>query len=119
MGGFKTVPGTVLMVAGTWLVLEDLSLVQFELYRGEIPPPLTPETPTQSVRGLLQDLVDGKDHPKLLEFAGLLSFVGSKDLDQVASVIRLYSSTITCRYVRIGAHPEHGRSWCLRGLGLG
>ena len=41
MDGFKTVPGMVLMVAGTWLVLEDLSLVQFELYRGggEIPPP--------------------------------------------------------------------------------
>ena len=41
VGGFKTVPGTVLMVAGTWLVLEDLALVQFELYRGggEIPPP--------------------------------------------------------------------------------
>ena len=55
MGGFKTVPGTVLMVAGTWLVLEDLSLVQFELYRGgggNPPSPLTPETPTQSVRGL-------------------------------------------------------------------
>ena len=34
LGGFKTVSGTVLMVAGTWLVLEDLSLVQFELYRG-------------------------------------------------------------------------------------
>ena len=34
VGGFKTVPGTVLMVAGTWIVLEDLSLVQFELYRG-------------------------------------------------------------------------------------
>ena len=24
------------MVAGTWLVLEDLSLVQFELYRGGV-----------------------------------------------------------------------------------
>ena len=36
VGGFKTVPGTVLMVAGTWLVLEDLSLVQFELYRGGV-----------------------------------------------------------------------------------
>ena len=42
VGGFKTVPGMVLMVAGTWLVLEDLSLVQFELYRGgggKPPPP--------------------------------------------------------------------------------
>ena len=34
VGGFKTVPGTVLMVAGTCLVLEDLALVQFELYPG-------------------------------------------------------------------------------------
>ena len=41
------------MVAGTWLVLEDLSL-QIELYRGDPPPTLTPETPTQSVRGLTE-----------------------------------------------------------------
>ena len=33
------------MVAGTWLVLEDLSSVQFELYRGG----LTPQGPFQGV----------------------------------------------------------------------
>ena len=46
-------PGTVLMVAGTWLVLEDLALVQFELYQGggQNLHPLNPETASQSVRG--------------------------------------------------------------------
>ena len=41
------------MVAGTWLVLEDLSLVQFELYLGggEIHPPLNPQGALLSVRG--------------------------------------------------------------------
>ena len=55
VGGFKTLPGTVLMVAGTWLVLEDLSpRYNLKFYRwggGESAPPLTPETPTPSVRG--------------------------------------------------------------------
>ena len=57
------------MVAGTWLVLEDLSL-QIELYRGDPPPTLTPETPTQSVRGLAEGINFGKGFTRQGRHAG-------------------------------------------------